>query len=151
MMCTVDEEQQSLLKNIQQPIQSVFDENLKAASVVTGLDQPVQSLIKKINTIIKSPFYIREFLGIISRQQRDNLSTELKAKGDTGIQKNDKLKFVWTFVLIIALYKSLYLESSITTKNSLHCGEILSLNSHKKRKKKKCMNIPALNISSLIA
>lgn len=96
-----------------------------------------------MNTIIKSPFYIREFLEIISRQQRENLSTELKAKGDTGIQKNDKLKFVWTFVLIIALHKSLYLESSITTKNSLHCGEIISLNSHKKKEKEKMHEYPS--------
>lgn len=96
-----------------------------------------------MNTIIKSPFYIREFLGIISRQQRENLSTELKAKGETGIQKNDKLKFVSTFVMIIALYKLLYLESSITTKNSLHCGEIISLNSHIKRKRKKMHEYPS--------
>lgn len=89
-----------MLKNIQWPIYSVFDENLKAASVLRGLKGSglaCANYNQKINTILKSSFYIRETLRIISRQQRENLSTELKAKEerDTGIQKNNKLKFVF--------------------------------------------------------
>ncbi len=89
-----------------------------------------------MNIIIKSPCYIRESSRIISGQRRGSLSAEQKANEErgTGYKRTTSSSLCLDFCLIIALCKSLHLESSITTKNRLLClGEILSLNGHRKK------------------
>lgn len=140
-MCAVDKE--NILFSHLMSKRRISRNRPKASWLVSAT--PIS--IQKMNKIIKSPCYIRESLWIISGQRRGSLSAEQNANEErgTGFKRTTSSSLCLDFCLIIALCKTLHLQSSITTKNSLLClGEIISLNSHRE---KKCTNIPVLNIA----
>ncbi len=81
-----------------------------------------------MNKLIKSPCYIRESLWIISGQRRGSLSAEQNANEErgTGYKRTTSSSLCLEFCLIIALCKTLHLQSSITRKNSCFVLEKLS-------------------------